>query len=75
MNMDRKELRERLDDALMRVEEELNGMPALEYTAAGWDRRNELMEKVRGLVAMKALFAEPVKVPHAEDRVWREILY
>jgi len=71
--MNRKNLRERLDASLTRAKEELGRLP-FEYSEEAWRRRKEIMEQVRGLTEMRTLFAT-VPTPHAEDKVWREILY
>jgi len=66
-------LGKRLDASLARAEEELRRLP-YEYSEEAWRRRKEIGEQIRGLAKMKALFAT-APTPHAEDKVWREILY
>jgi len=66
-------LRERLDASLAQAEEKLRRLP-FEYSEEAWRRQKEIMEHIRGLTEMRALFAT-APTPHAEDKVWREILY
>ena len=74
--MDRKELRKRIDEALKRVQSEIQDLPT-EYSREAWEQHKTLLERMRGLSEMRALFATEIVVRKltAEEIKMEELIY